>query len=112
MDTATYHTGDFGAEGILTSCDLEHRPGSEGATITNPWHEGSGREWLSDDVLIASRGEAAPRPALRHLDADGVDLTRADPNTKYVIDVAYIVDDGLIEAATIDWEGYITDMTA
>ena len=108
--TKTLYHGEFGARYYnATSCDIEHRP----STASHAEH---GKRYGEADVLDLFAEElkvSRSLPAGAAFDESGVPrigrLERADPATRYVIDVAFVVDNPFFESAGGDWTSYLRD---
>ena len=116
-DTKTYYDGNFGAESFLTSCELEYRPSSSSLGYEHREHrdvEGGSFECKIDEMQSIMKEYEDDMTFAHNVATDSYDeptsLERADSNTRFVIDVAYIVADSLVETATIDWKGYINEL--
>ena len=106
--TKTLYHGEFGARYYnATSCDIEHRP----STASHAEH---GKRYGEADVLDLFAEElkvSRSLPAGAAFDEPGVPrigrLERTDPATRYVIDVAFVVDNPFFENVGGDWISYL-----
>ena len=111
--TRTLYHGEFGARYYnATSCDVEHRP----STASH-----AGRRYGEADILDLGAGildlfaeelkVSRSLPAGAAFGGSGVPrigrLERADPATRYVIDVAFVVDNPFFESGGGDWTNYL-----
>ena len=108
-DTKTFYKGEFGASRYYnaSSCDLAHRPsgGSYAQYHDSPAEAGAAvfQDELYNFSYMNLAGSSLPSAA----NVAPRDLERADPGTRYVIDVAFVIANSLLEDASGNWMDYL-----
>ena len=114
-NVTTFYHGPFGAVYPWNSCDVEHRPQSTASYGRG--HDIAGREldvaFARNDILPGVRNTAFAGAMSDDIVTDrGKKFEKADPNTKYVIDAAFIVADPIVSNAVGDWRSRFNDIIA
>ena len=114
-NAATVYDGPYGAVDISNSCDVEYRPQSTAAYRID--ERTTGREldvaFVWNDILPAVGNNGVPLAMSDAIVTDrGKKFEKADPNTRYAIDVAFVVGDPILSNAVGDWRGRFNDIMA
>ncbi len=110
-DTTTFYHGQFGARYYnATSCDLEYR---QSAASYDQYHDRYNDEEVLDHFACGTDIAQSFSHLPDNIAFDGANddetpqYEKADPATRYIIDVAFVISDSYLEKASGDWRGYL-----
>ena len=108
-DTKTFYHGEFGAQYYnASSCDIEHRPSTASyAQYSGQYGDGDAVDLFAGEIQMSSflpEGVSSDG-STSSVASELRELEKADPATRYVIDIAFVVAESLLESASGDWRG-------
>ena len=108
-DTRIFYHGEFGARyHNATSCDLEYMTSTASRDDVELDALARAVDYFTDTNFLLP-GIGAFDGATSSLTSERSEYDKADPGTRYVIDIAFIVSVSLLANASGDWRGYLED---